>query len=278
MIAANWLCRPALTPSLRRPAYIRSLQPRRLVPASWYSSGPRRVCRLPANELLSTLDAESVGAVLIDPPPDIGVGNSDRDYALDEQIAALTDVAEQTFRVLRQGGVAIALGGARAITAWDVAASWSGMSLLSEMFVVWDRPAVRRPRAVANLPSLAMAVRRYVKPGWRETFNADTAAVVQSNVLVCQQVPDIHRYTYCQRPVELFNYLISTFTNTGDFIVDPMCGVGSSLVAAELNGRDWLGGDIELRCVEVARERVRAADVEELGKIGYWYGHEVHYI
>lgn len=44
-----------------------------------------------------------------------------------------------------------------------------------------------------------------------------------------------------QKPVELARYLISTYTNPGDVVLDNSFGSGSFLVAAVLEGRDFCG-------------------------------------
>ena len=44
-----------------------------------------------------------------------------------------------------------------------------------------------------------------------------------------------------QKPVELARYLIRTFSKAGDVILDNTCGAGSFLVAAILEGRNFIG-------------------------------------
>ena len=44
-----------------------------------------------------------------------------------------------------------------------------------------------------------------------------------------------------QKPVELGRYLIRTYTNPGDIVLDNACGSGSFLVAAVLEGRNFIG-------------------------------------
>lgn len=44
-----------------------------------------------------------------------------------------------------------------------------------------------------------------------------------------------------QKPVELGRYLIRTFTNEGDVVLDNTCGSGSFLVAAAQEGRSFIG-------------------------------------
>lgn len=48
-------------------------------------------------------------------------------------------------------------------------------------------------------------------------------------------------YHPTQKPVELGRYLIRTFTNPGDIVLDNACGSGSFLVAAALEGRNFIG-------------------------------------
>jgi site-specific DNA-methyltransferase (adenine-specific) len=48
-------------------------------------------------------------------------------------------------------------------------------------------------------------------------------------------------YHPTQKPVELGRYLIRTFTNPGDIVLDNACGSGSFLVSAALEGRRFIG-------------------------------------
>lgn len=48
-------------------------------------------------------------------------------------------------------------------------------------------------------------------------------------------------YHPTQKPVELGRYLIRTFTNPGDIVLDNACGSGSFLVAAAMEGRKYIG-------------------------------------
>lgn len=48
-------------------------------------------------------------------------------------------------------------------------------------------------------------------------------------------------YHPTQKPVELGRYLIKTFTNEGDIVLDNTCGSGSFLVAAALEKRNFIG-------------------------------------
>jgi len=62
-------------------------------------------------------------------------------------------------------------------------------------------------------------------------------------------------YHPTQKPVSLGRYLIKTFTNPGDLILDNACGSGSFLVSAILEGRNFIG--IELNKETVLHHKTR---------------------
>jgi DNA modification methylase len=50
-----------------------------------------------------------------------------------------------------------------------------------------------------------------------------------------------HVYHPTQKPIELGRYLIKTFTNQGDIVLDNACGSGSFLLSAILEDRQYIG-------------------------------------
>jgi site-specific DNA-methyltransferase (adenine-specific) len=61
-----------------------------------------------------------------------------------------------------------------------------------------------------------------------------------------------------QKPILLLERVISLVTSPGGFVLDPFCGSGTTLVAAELLGRNSLGIDVAPEAVRLARERLAA--------------------
>jgi site-specific DNA-methyltransferase (adenine-specific) len=59
-----------------------------------------------------------------------------------------------------------------------------------------------------------------------------------------------------QKPVLLLEKIIEIATDKGDIVLDPMCGSGTSLVAAALLERHWIGIDTEPKAVELANARL----------------------
>jgi len=62
-------------------------------------------------------------------------------------------------------------------------------------------------------------------------------------------------YHPTQKPISLGRYLIRTFTNEGDIVLDNTCGSGSFLVSAVLEGRKFIG--IELNKENVLHHRIK---------------------
>src|SRR5260370_42380532 len=61
-----------------------------------------------------------------------------------------------------------------------------------------------------------------------------------------------------QKPVLLLEKIIEVGTARGDVVLDPMCGSGTTLVAAALLERHWIGIDIEPGAIELARARLQS--------------------
>jgi len=59
-----------------------------------------------------------------------------------------------------------------------------------------------------------------------------------------------------QKPVELLEYLIKTYTNTGDTVLDFCMGSGSTGVAANNLGRNFIGFEKNKEYFELARSRL----------------------
>jgi len=60
----------------------------------------------------------------------------------------------------------------------------------------------------------------------------------------------------CQFPVGLIERLVLSLTNSGESVLDPYLGVGSSAIAAIKHGRNAYGCDLEQKYIDIAWERV----------------------
>ncbi|WP_107842201.1 DNA-methyltransferase, partial [Metasolibacillus meyeri] len=70
------------------------------------------------------------------------------------------------------------------------------------------------------------------------------------------------RYHPTQKPEALCEYLIKTYSNEGDIILDNCCGGGTSLVAAKKLNRQFYGIDTELKFINISKERLQNVQLE----------------
>ena len=61
-------------------------------------------------------------------------------------------------------------------------------------------------------------------------------------------------YAPTQKPIALFEYLIKTYTNEGDLVLDNCIGSGTTAIAALNTGRFFIGIEKEQQYVDIANE------------------------
>ncbi len=82
------------------------------------------------------------------------------------------------------------------------------------------------------------------------------------NVLHSSFTRDEFRLHPTQKPVKLMQALIELTTQPGHLVLDPFCGSGSTLVAAKLLKRNYLGIEIDETYVQIARERLSHSEIQ----------------
>jgi site-specific DNA-methyltransferase (adenine-specific) len=82
---------------------------------------------------------------------------------------------------------------------------------------------------------------------------------------VWDDLPPIHasaqeRLGYpTQKPVALLERIISASSNVGDTILDPFCGCGTAVHAAQKLGRNWIGIDVTHLAISLIERRLKDA-------------------
>jgi site-specific DNA-methyltransferase (adenine-specific) len=62
-----------------------------------------------------------------------------------------------------------------------------------------------------------------------------------------------------QKPVALLERIISASSNEGDIVLDPFCGCGTAVHAAQKLGRQWIGIDVTHLAISLIEKRLRDA-------------------
>ena len=72
-----------------------------------------------------------------------------------------------------------------------------------------------------------------------------------------------NRFHPTQKPVELLEYLIKTYSNEGETILDNCMGSGSTGVACMNTGRKFIGIELDSKYFNIAESRIKDADTRE---------------
>jgi DNA modification methylase len=234
-----------------------------------------------AVELLHTLD-EPADLVLCDPPYALGRGGGHfadgHGYRRDSSkvLNGYVDVhpsayAEFSYRwisaaaaILRNGGQLAVITGPQQSCHVQYAAEQAGLTWVSQIVArkVFPLLTSRRPscahwcvtvmckgslhndRRVFNTPPdlpKAASGADYPLDWWDSNGRADR--------------PGLLRYDNAL-PLRLVSRLVTTFSDSGELIVDPMLGSGTAAVAAHLAGRQFIGGDVNSAAVRFAAARL----------------------
>lgn len=62
-----------------------------------------------------------------------------------------------------------------------------------------------------------------------------------------------------QKPLALLERIIAASSNEGDVVLDPFCGCGTAVHAAQKLGRQWIGIDVTHLAISLIEKRMRAA-------------------
>ena len=80
-----------------------------------------------------------------------------------------------------------------------------------------------------------------------------------SDVLEFKTVPTTKRFHPTQKPVDLLEFLIKTYTNEGETVLDATMGSGSCGCAAINTNRRFIGFEIETKFYDIAEKRISEA-------------------
>ena len=116
--------------------------------------------------------------------------------------------------------------------------------------VVWDKCNLGMGWHYRRSYEFMMVARKGDKTPWYH-LGKDQSNVVRIPV----QIPQKEDHP-CKKPVELMAKFIELHTKEGDIVLDPYCGHGPTLVAAERMGRKWIGIEINPDYVKIAEARI----------------------
>lgn len=143
-----------------------------------------------------------------------------------------------------------------------------------DIVVFYDRQPVYNPQMRPCLPSERNHRRRDVGTFTNRCYGSMRATPVRiaddkypTSVI---SIPKEHRkgcfFHPTQKPVALVEYLIKTYTNPGDIVLDNAIGSGTTAVAAINTGRHFIGYETVPEYCAIAEKRIKEAEAVLMSK------------
>jgi len=98
-------------------------------------------------------------------------------------------------------------------------------------------------------------------PGLQRIDGIFTEFVKPKSVQYFEGVPKQHIKHPTQKPVNLYEYLIRTYTNAGETVLDICMGSGTTGVAAIQTGRNFIGIEKDKKYFDIAEKRIAGAKI-----------------
>ena len=105
-------------------------------------------------------------------------------------------------------------------------------------------------RANANILGTSFDKPEYIDNGKRFPYS------IQFYSNQSGELNNVHRLHPTQKPVALFEYLIKTYTNEGDLILDNCIGSGTTAISAINTNRNYIGIELDEEYHKIANNRI----------------------
>jgi adenine-specific DNA-methyltransferase len=194
-------------------------------------------------EVMSRLPAETIDFTLTDPPYITRYRTRDGQSVInDDNDRWLHPAFEQTYRLMRDD---------------SFCASFYGWSKADRFLSAWRDAGFRIVGHLVFRKRYASSVRhlRYQHEQAYLLAKGDPRPPADP-------IPDVIDWRYTgnrhhptQKPIDVLKPLIGAFCAPGEIVLDPFCGSGSTLVAAQQLGREFIGIELDARHCETAFRR-----------------------
>lgn len=207
-------------------------------------------------EVISGMDAESVDAVVTDPPYIVGgisVGNASAKSGTwaDMENSAFWYAAwmKECFRVLKPTGHLLCFGSWRTLPTLMRALSLN--KRIAHSCLVWDKQWIGPGHERAFRPRWELVIHS----GMNNSRIDDRS---QADVLECKWMAGNCKTTShpAEKPIELMRTLVRCVSSECALVLDPFCGSGTTGVACIKEKRRFVGIEREAEYVEIARARI----------------------
>jgi site-specific DNA-methyltransferase (adenine-specific) len=132
------------------------------------------------------------------------------------------------------------------------------------VLVFYKKLPTYNPQMTEGSPYSRTGKERYGKRSVNEVYGsiADNRDIINVGTRYPRTVQKVapemkgNRFHPTQKPVALFEYLVKTYTNEGDIVLDNCMGSGTTAVAALSTNRKFIGFETEPVYIEIANKRI----------------------
>lgn len=204
-----------------------------------------------ALNIIKQIDEKTIDLIITSPPYE------------NIKTAAVQDVCYQCGRVLKDGGIFfLQLKDKQNLAVNDVhliierTQCQSPLKLWTTCIIYRDLPhKIMRGDAMLDWFD---PVYIFVKADWPKTYLSNHIEdTVWTNYRIPRRCESYIRYKYEPFPELMVHHIIQDFSIIGDTVLDPYCGVGTVPFVAKSLGRNYIGIDIDRKCCEVSRFRLK---------------------
>lgn len=195
-------------------------------------------------EALKAVASNSVDFTLTDPPYFVNYRDRNgRTVKNDRTPGTLLDVFHDVYRVMKPNTLCVSFYGWQAADTFM--AAWKAAGFTPVDHIVWRKQYSSSKRFLARTHEQA-----YVLAKGRPAAPANPLSDVQ----------DWHysgnRFHPTEKDLRILKPLIQSLTRPGQTVLDPFAGSGSTLVAAALAGRNYIGVELEAPYCRLAERRI----------------------
>ena len=200
-----------------------------------------------AIEELDRLETESVDLIVTDPPYLVNyTDRAGRSVANDGNAEGVLPAFDGMYRVLKHNSLCISFAGWTALDGFTSAWASAGFRIVGHIVWTKDYASSRGQTAYHHESAYVLA------KGWPKK-PLEPLADVQDWVY------SGNRLHPTEKSVENIAALIRTYSRPGEIVLDPFLGSGTTAVAAVLNGRDYIGIELDRAYCDLAERRVSGA-------------------
>jgi site-specific DNA-methyltransferase (adenine-specific) len=198
-----------------------------------------------AIETLNGLESESVDLVVTDPPYLVNYRDRfGRRVANDSNADGVLPAFSELYRVLKDNSLCISFAGWTALDGFTTAWVDAGFRIVGHIVWTKDYASNRGQTAYHHESAYVLA------KGWPRKPK--------------KPIADVQGWVYSgnklhptEKSVENIGTLIRAFSKQGDTVLDPFLGSGTTAVAAALNGRNYIGIELEQKYCTLAEQRLQ---------------------